>query len=341
MPDHTPDPIRDLENFGTGGVPVTPLEPAQVRRLGDRRRARRHSGIAALAAVAVIAAVTPAVLLATQGGDNSPPPAAPPSPTPTKAVVPRTITYPDPGVFVVTAADTEKLTGTSADFKTFIAAQAGQAADDGASCPDAAHGVTVQKYSSAGYAIGEVNACGGYVALWVLGGRGGSGWQEGMGMQDAWDCDTLTYLKVPESFTGKCFDESGDFGPDQFQGLKLGMTAAQVTGTHGTVLGGSADTCRGIVLPYLQEQTDRVDGYISPTKGLALLSARPGQKTPERIGLGSSTAKTKHTYPQGHLANGYWVVPLPGGSEYEFGLGGPDHSVSEAIWAFSTQDCTQ
>ncbi|RJS46511.1 sensor domain-containing protein [Nocardioides cavernaquae] len=77
------DPIRDLENFGTGGVPVTPLSPAEVRRLGDRRRTRRNAVVAtgAVAVVAVIAA--PFAFLG--GGPNRP---EPPSTTITPTVTP-------------------------------------------------------------------------------------------------------------------------------------------------------------------------------------------------------------------------------------------------------------
>jgi hypothetical protein len=70
-----------------------------------------------------------------------------------------------------------------------------------------------------------------------------------------------------------------------------------------------------------------------------MLAARPGVKTPEKVGLGSSTAKVQRAYPTGHLQNGSWVVPLGHGTEYEFGLDGD--SVTEMLLAESTQPCTQ
>jgi hypothetical protein len=70
------DPIRDLENFGTGGVPVTPLSPAEVRRLGDRRRTRRNA-LATAAVVAAIAAIaTPFAFLGGAADDPTPTPPA-------------------------------------------------------------------------------------------------------------------------------------------------------------------------------------------------------------------------------------------------------------------------
>lgn len=75
MPEHTPDPISDsLRALADhGGAPMTPLAPSEVRRLGDRRRARRTAA-AAVASVAVIAAVaTPIALLGGQGEPDQPP----------------------------------------------------------------------------------------------------------------------------------------------------------------------------------------------------------------------------------------------------------------------------
>jgi hypothetical protein len=358
MPEHSNDPIQDLENFGTGGLAVTPLDPAQVRRLGDRRRNRRRGTIAVAAAIVAIAgAVTPIALMS--GRDTSQPPIAhTPSPNPdrTSPSVPNPsaptvtapsdedITYPGNGVEVVTTSDTSKLTGTTPEFRDFIAHQLERAQAEGASCPSAAHSVTVQKYSPAGYAIGAVNSCGGYAALWVLGTPDedpeSASWQEGMGTQDAWDCDTLSYLGVPTSFAGECFDEAGDFGPTGTGGVDLGMTAAEVEAAGGTVQVGGDGACSTIVLPFFSPRPNATDGYLDPDHKVVMLAARPGVKTPERIGLGSSKAKVQQAYPAGRLSGGYWVVPLAHGTEYEFGLSGGD-TVTEALLTDSRQPCTQ
>jgi hypothetical protein len=70
------DPIRDLENFGTGGVPVTPLSPAEVRRLGDRRRTRRNAVVAAGTVAAIAAIATPLAFLGGGSGEPAPTPPA-------------------------------------------------------------------------------------------------------------------------------------------------------------------------------------------------------------------------------------------------------------------------
>jgi hypothetical protein len=93
------DPIQDLENFNSEGLPVNPLSPSEVRRLGDRMRRRRNAAavVAGVAAVAVIAA--PIALFAGRDGSSSPDPApAPPTTSPTGSpdVVETTSPTPEP-----------------------------------------------------------------------------------------------------------------------------------------------------------------------------------------------------------------------------------------------------
>ena len=245
------------------------------------------------------------------------------------------ITYSGVGVEVVTDADARKLVGTSPAFQAFVTQLARKMNANGTDCPDAFHGVTVQKYSTAGYAVGGVNDCGGYAALWVT--RGGQ-WQEASGTQEVWDCDVLHYFDIPRSFAGDCANTGGGFGPASVSDLRLHMDEAAVTAAGGTIEAGAADQCRGLLLPDLPRIANQTDGWMSPTKGLVGISARPGMLTPEGIGLGSTRAAVEHNYPHGHLDHGYWVVPLTATSEYEFGLEA-DGTVGEALLAATDQDC--
>ena len=52
----------------------------------------------------------------------------------------------------------------------------------------------VLKYDPAGFAVGGVNDCGGYAALW---GRKDGAWKELIGTQDAWLCSDLKKYGVP------------------------------------------------------------------------------------------------------------------------------------------------
>jgi hypothetical protein len=338
MSERTHDPIQQLEKFESGALRTAPLAPAEVRRLGDRRRARRNAGVAALSVVAMLAAAGPVALLANRGSDApalGPLTASPTATATPTGQTPQVITYPGRGVEVVGEGDVGQLTGTTPEFRAFVAGQARKAATDGAACPDASHGITVQKYSSAGYALGGVNACGGYAALWVE--RDGA-WQEGLGTQDAWDCDALGYLDVPGSFVGECANEAGNFGPDAVDDLRLGMSRAEVEAAGGSLQAGSAGGCLGLLLPYRSPVPEQVDGWFSPTSGLVGISARPGMKTPERVGLGSSRAAVEAAYPGGSLRNGYWVVPLAHGAEYQIGLES-DGTVGELTMALRDQQC--
>ena len=336
------DLIRQLESFEIRGDTMTPTPPSEVRRLGDRRRTRRRTtALVAASVVAVLAVGIPVALTRDGDPDGSRNITHTPSSTPAPSVTEPThpvITYPGEGIQVVTDADVQKLTGTTAAFRAFIAGQAQRAVAAGAACPDAFHGITVRTYSSEGYALGGYNDCGGYIALWV---DRDDVWQEGMGTQDAWDCDTLAYLNVPTSFVGgECSNEAGGFGPDDVNGLRLGMTQAQVEDLGGVIEPGAPGMCRGVQFPYLSPVANQTDGWFSPSRDLVFLSARPGMKTPERIGLGSSRAAVEAAYPNGRLQQGYWVVPLEGGNEYEFGIEA-DGTVGEAILTRSDQDCTQ
>lgn len=339
MPDQTPDPIRRLERFTTDDLVTAPLAPAQVRRLGDRRRTRRHVALVAASAVAVLAAVTPVALLGHRdGGDEAPAPAVTTSATPSPApTTPTVITYPGIGLEVTNAADAHKLTGASAAFRSFIAGQAVKAASDGASCPDAAHGVAVQKYSSAGYAIGSVNSCGGYVALWT---QYHGVWGEGQATQDAWDCDALTFLRVPRSFAGDCADESGSFGLRGSGGPEPGMTRAEAEAAGLDVTGdAAAPPCLSTRYASPAVPGDDTRGLFSPHDGMVQVPMTSTMKTAERIGLGTPRSTVLAAYPNGHSAgDNLWLVPRPAGTAFLVRFGA-DGRVLRFTWQLDTADC--
>jgi hypothetical protein len=345
MPE-THDPIRLLETFGTGGVHPSPLEPAQVRRLGDRRRARRRAAYVAAAAAAVIVAIVPVAVLngrddaappmpSHSGGPSPTSPTTPSGPT-TTAPAPEVTTYPGAGVEVTTAADTAKLTGTTDAFKAFIAAQAQRAAAAGASCPGAAHGITVQKYSSAGYAIGGFNACGGYAALWT---QYQGTWGEGQATQDTWDCDALAFLQVPRSFAGDCAEEAGSFGEQGSGGPEPGMTKAQAEAA------GVQVTTDAAAPPCVSTQyaapvvPGDARGLFSPNDGLVQVTMTSAMKTAEKVGLGTPRSTVLAAYPKGHaVGEDLWVVPRPGGTSFVIRFG-TDGRVLRFTWQLDRADC--
>jgi len=125
MSEPTRDPFEALKTFGTGGVPVNPLDPAAVRRLGDQRRRRQNTMYGVIAAVVVAAAVIPTALIATHGDADSGPsishtPSPDPTPTQSPTSTPTVIAFPNGGVAIKAPEDTDQLVGTTEAFKTFI-----------------------------------------------------------------------------------------------------------------------------------------------------------------------------------------------------------------------------
>lgn len=329
------DPIEELESFGSGGLMTSPLPAAEVRRLGDRRRSRRRTALTTACAAVVAAAVVPVVVLNRDGGTHGPGPAHH-----VRVPAPKVITYPGSGISVKTAADAAKLTGTSPAFKAFIAGEARRAVADGAACPGAAHEITVQKYSTAGYAIGGFNSCGGYAALWANSGADGA-WGEGQATQDMWDCDALAYLNVPTSFTGPCAVEAGDFATPGAGGAEPGMSKAQLTAlgliVSGPVPGADPTNCPGVEYgsPVLPSTTA---GLYDPQDGLVDIYATSSMKTAEKVGLGTPSSRVFATYPRGHYdGSGDYIVPRPAGRTLFIQFGGG--RVSTLRWELNPHHC--
>ena len=104
---------------------------------------------------------------------------------------------------VRSAADTKKLTGAPEAFKAFIGRTAEQVVAR-SHCHDGFVGVTVEAVRTDGYAIGGVNDCGGYLALWAV---EDGGWTEVAGTQEMWDCAVLSKHKAPSELVGEsCYD---------------------------------------------------------------------------------------------------------------------------------------
>ncbi|MFL6023614.1 MAG: hypothetical protein ACJ72O_09770 [Marmoricola sp.] len=322
----TPDPIQQLETFGTGGIAVNPLDPASVRRLGDQRRRRQNTMYGAIAAVVVAAAVIPTALIATKDEGSVAPPTGPPTVTQTPEPTPTVITFPGNGVEVKTAADVEKLTGTTSEFKTFIAATLQKAVEDGSKCSGAYHGVTVTKYDSDGFALGGVNSCGGYEALWSI--QNGA-WKEALGTQDEWVCGDLTRFSVPDGFAGECYGPKQVLGPDSDAGIQLGMTMDEVRAAGGTVSAASTDGtdyCRTVNPKGFPDVTDadgstHVVGYLSvnPDRGVVALFAQKDQVTPRGVRTGDLLDTFKKAYPEATKTGfGWYKVPISDTTFYRF-----------------------
>jgi hypothetical protein len=119
---------------------------------------------------------------------------------------PRLVVYAggeSPGVEVQSRADAKHLRGAPRAFKRFIGRKAQRLADH-STCAHAYVGVTVERLRTDGFAVGGVNDCGGYAALWaVVHGH----WKEIQGTQEIWSCAILKRHTVPSSIAGTtCYD---------------------------------------------------------------------------------------------------------------------------------------
>lgn len=128
------------------------------------------------------------------------------TPEPTESAAPRMIAYAggeSPGAEIQSQADADKLKRAPEDFRRFIGRTAERLAD-GSTCTDGYVGVTVEFLRTDGYAVGGVNECGGYRALWAV--VDGS-WKEVAASQEMWDCAVLRRYAVPSEIAGsRCYD---------------------------------------------------------------------------------------------------------------------------------------
>ncbi|MFT4009437.1 MAG: hypothetical protein QM655_05280 [Nocardioidaceae bacterium] len=119
------------------------------------------------------------------------------------------------GAFVTGPKDIDQISTAPADFRAFVLKLAAKANKTGKQCPDAAHGVGIDMVRTDGFAVGGVNDCGGYRALWA---KVDGTWKEIIGTQDEWDCGPLRKYKVPSVLVnGRCYDYDGDQEEHKYQ----------------------------------------------------------------------------------------------------------------------------
>lgn len=186
--------LRDSLEENAAFAPVADLTGAVVRR-GRRIRTRRRASVAVLGAAAVAVGIVLGVTLPSSGPQGNTRIAVQPTPP-----APRLVHYPGDGVTVTGPADVDKLHGTSQAFRDFVAGHV----PDGTSCSSGGGSISVQVWSSAGFAKGAVNDCpGGYVAIW---GTPHGTWRQLIGTQAVPTCKALARWSVPSSIAGDTCD---------------------------------------------------------------------------------------------------------------------------------------
>ena len=197
---------------------LTTYQPTSVLDVARRARAfrRKRTGITALAAAAalVVVGVPAGLMLSTNDSDRTGTPASTPttsSPDPTQdpaLAPPKLISYEGDGsdrAEVRTIADANNLAGAPDSFKRFVGRTA-ERLTRGATCEGGDVGVTVQRLRTDGYAVGAVNECDGYIALWAV---VDGDWKEIDATLDLWDCAVLAKHRVPSDIAGDtCYDDA-------------------------------------------------------------------------------------------------------------------------------------
>lgn len=100
-------------------------------------------------------------------------------------------------------SDLDKLDGAPEPFRVFIGQRVAEL-QASATCDRSQVGVTVEFLRTDGYAVGGVDDCGGYAALWAV---VDGAWAEVEGTQDSWSCEVLARYRFPSELVGDtCYD---------------------------------------------------------------------------------------------------------------------------------------
>ncbi|WP_336204514.1 hypothetical protein [Nonomuraea sp. LPB2021202275-12-8] len=131
-------------------------------------------------------------------------------------------------------------------------------------------------------------------------------------------------------------------GPYGYGKVKLGMSAkkARATGRIVFKLAGGEGSCSGWDLKAHPSGRNSVGLYISRKRGVAVIFAPKGVRTPEGIGIGSTMSQVKRAYPRLKTSmTGGHSVSVPGNSKAYYAFFESKGRLEGVALGLDSQDC--
>ncbi|GAA2378818.1 hypothetical protein GCM10010404_38880 [Nonomuraea africana] len=131
-------------------------------------------------------------------------------------------------------------------------------------------------------------------------------------------------------------------GPYGYGKVKLGMSFKQAKATGKVALkwGDKDSGCSGWDLKAYPTGKDSVGLYISKRRGVAVIFAAKGMKTPEGVGIGSTMKQVKAAYPKVRTPRGLNPhVSVPGNPKAHYTFFADKGRLEGLSLALGTQDC--
>ncbi|WP_188192310.1 hypothetical protein [Nonomuraea sp. SYSU D8015] len=129
-------------------------------------------------------------------------------------------------------------------------------------------------------------------------------------------------------------------GPYGYGVIKLGMSLKKARGTGKIVRKGVGGPCSGWDLKQYPTGRGSVGLYISKKRGVAVIFAQKGMKTPEGVGLGSTMKQVRRAYPRlkTHPSE-FPYVSVPRNPKAYYAFITEKGAVRQLVLALDTQDC--
>ncbi|SEH01149.1 hypothetical protein SAMN05444920_11979 [Nonomuraea solani] len=128
---------------------------------------------------------------------------------------------------------------------------------------------------------------------------------------------------------------AGTLGPYGYGGVKLGMTTAQAKAT-----GKLVREFGGYCSRYHYKADKKASLFLSKKRGVAVIFAPPGARTPKGIAVGATLSQVKKAYPgvKKEISGYYATVPGNRKAFFYFGVN-QRNKVEELALGLKTQDC--